>query len=215
VDYSLGLLFAFLERTGLSERTSVILLSDHGTNLPAEVARMPVADRKSPAEGNQSIPLLLRCPWRPLPKGGQGYEGFVEASVDLFPTVVQLTEVGAKPAPYAASFLPDMAGRFAGKPQAISESMVRGRYELRVVDHVTEYLKIVSLENGETTEQVRKRKQPDSLTPNDPVWLATVERCRTLAGRLDLFEFPRDGMAKGSIPEGRAGHLASTGVRDA
>lgn len=156
VDLGLSELFGYLEHTGRADRTAVLLTADHGVNVPTESGM--TRERKKDISGSaQQVPLLLRCPWRPE-TASQVVEGFVEASIDLYPTILALAgHDEAAPSPFARSVLPDREGRWPHKPCVVSEGIFGGIHQVLLCDRTFQYLRRFSLRDGRCSEEIRDR----------------------------------------------------------
>lgn len=99
VDAQVGRLLAELDRLGLSEETIVVLWGDHGWQL----GEHGMWDKHSNFETSTRIPLIVRAP---------GFEpGRTKAlveSVDLFPTLAELSGLPLDPGLEGHSFVPLM-----------------------------------------------------------------------------------------------------------
>lgn len=86
LDDNVGRLLKFLHESGLSERTLVVFLSDHGEMGGSHGLR----NKQVPFEESLHLPLAFRLPGRLAPGGV--YEGSV-AGLDVFPTTLGLCDL--------------------------------------------------------------------------------------------------------------------------
>jgi arylsulfatase A-like enzyme len=107
VDHHLGRLLAWLDERGLSERTLVVVTSDHGEMLGDQ----GMWGKESVFAPAHRVPLLIRDPRRP---GGRVWAGATEA-VDLAPTILDWLGGAAPPAMDGVSLLPALAGAAPGR----------------------------------------------------------------------------------------------------
>ena len=132
IDRILEPLFLKLKSKDYAENTTVILTSDHGSGrlhadaildngilrLVDEIVEVPLL--VSPA-GN----IGIQQPYR-------GIENLVEASVDLYPTVLDLAGVDPEHSPYSQSYIPSPKSYKKKKELAISEAIYFDTYQLIV-----------------------------------------------------------------------------------
>jgi arylsulfatase A-like enzyme len=121
----LGPLFRLLEETRLTERTNVLITSDHGTNLGEhEVPPFPHLDLIYPQHTTQydhdlKVPLILVAPGIPA---GKLVKGQVR-HIDVVPTVVDLMKLKASVKFDGISLLPAIQGGQAEESVAYGEEM--------------------------------------------------------------------------------------------
>jgi uncharacterized sulfatase len=88
MDAQVGRVIASLERLGLSEKTIVIFMSDHGWHL----GEHQLWHKRSLFEESARVPFIVRAPQ--VGGNGQRSQSLIE-SLDLFPTLCDLTGVPA------------------------------------------------------------------------------------------------------------------------
>lgn len=154
IDFSLGLLFSFIERTPLKDQTAVLLSSDHGLHLPQE--GLSCWTDKHLNDARLAVPMLARVPWEPRDHK-KTYDGLVESNIDLYPTVLALAGINAPHSPYSKSFLSTNNQIFQGKSHAVSELIYEGEYQCRIVTETQEYLKKFNWLTKETNQDLHDR----------------------------------------------------------
>ena len=86
IDWSMGEIFAALDRLGLDENTLVLFTSDNGPWWEGSTG--PYRNRKGSAwEGGMRVPLIARWPGH-IPPGATS--GAISMNIDLFPTLTRL-----------------------------------------------------------------------------------------------------------------------------
>ena len=183
-DLLLGILFDKIENSNLKSNTSVILTSDHGINLPTDGVEN--WRKKQFSEERMQVPLFLRCPWRDE-TFKKTYSGYVESSIDLSPTIFDLSGVEANTSSYSKSFLPDLKGNFTGKKHIISEMLYKDRYDCRIIDKEFEYLRSFYFNNDEpNVEIIKKIKDKNFLNPSNKDYLDILKYFQSLTLDLNL-----------------------------
>ena len=219
MDVGLNELFGYLEQSGRANDIAVILTADHGVNLPAEL-RMDRSRRKDLMISSQQVPLLVRCPWRPE-ANGQVVSGFVEASIDLYPTVLELAGVPVETPGFSRSVLPDRQGGWVTKSCCVAETIFGGMHQILIVDAAHQYLRRCRWREGVVSEEVRERSTGTLLSPSADGYDRLVRRYHTLMLERGLLDWetsvgepgrlgcpgpqPTDGVA---APQGRPAHAA-------
>ncbi|MGB0684070.1 MAG: sulfatase family protein [Magnetovibrionaceae bacterium] len=115
MDFNLGLLFDYLERSGLLENTAIILTHDHGRTLKFRDIAL--------TDGSTQAPLLIR---KPRETGGF-VDGLVENTVDLFATTLALADLPNPPESQGRDIL---APDFGGHSIIRSERLFQDTFEL-------------------------------------------------------------------------------------
>ncbi|OPZ16062.1 MAG: Arylsulfatase [candidate division BRC1 bacterium ADurb.BinA364] len=105
VDYNIGRLLDWLDSRDLAEDTVVIMVSDHG-DMAGEHGRF---GKKTYFEASMRVPFLMRYPRR-WP-AGRAVESFVDPSVDLPPTMLELCGIPVPRYMQGESLAPLMEGR--------------------------------------------------------------------------------------------------------
>ena len=91
LDRSVSALLAALEELSLSERTIVVFCSDNGGK-EAHASQYPLRKGKGWLhEGGIRVPLIVRWPGR-IEEGARDHR--VNATIDLFPTILELAGIG-------------------------------------------------------------------------------------------------------------------------
>lgn len=117
VDEQLGKVLDALERTGLSQNTVVVFVSDHGYQLGSH----GLWQKKDLFENSTRTPLILAAPGRI--EANQRSEALVELT-DIYPTVVSLAGIGKPDTPIEGrDLLPVLNGRDDGREAAFSQSL--------------------------------------------------------------------------------------------
>ncbi len=98
IDAQIGLLFDALKRNGLWDNTIIVFTSDHGYQLGEHFMWGKVTLFEECAR----VPMIVRVPGRT--QDGSRTEGLVEL-VDVFPTLIDLCDVGAPHAMQGKSFV--------------------------------------------------------------------------------------------------------------
>lgn len=89
IDYNLGRLDNFLNKTGLGQNTILIFLTDNGTTMPNEHNKAGMRGFKGQVyEGGHRVPCFIYCPGKEL-MGNIGYNELTSV-MDLFPTLIDL-----------------------------------------------------------------------------------------------------------------------------
>ena len=184
IDLLLGLLFDKIENSDLKSNTTVILTSDHGINLPTD--NVENWRKKQFSKERMQVPLLLRCPWKPE-SFNKAYSGFVESSIDLYPTILELSNTNVKSSIYSKSILPDQNGNYIGKDYVVSEMLYKGRYDCRIMDDDFEYYKSFNwTENGPIEEKLKERKAGAFLDISDSKSTVIINKFRSIVANLQL-----------------------------
>ncbi|KQV15302.1 hypothetical protein ASC97_31370 [Rhizobium sp. Root1203] len=106
VDFQFGRIVAALQKSGLYDRTLIILSGDHGEQLfdHGLLGKLAYFDQSA------HIPLMIRDP-RPATKAGRGrlVRAFTQ-SIDILPTVLQATGLSIPPNADGESLLPWLSG---------------------------------------------------------------------------------------------------------
>jgi arylsulfatase A-like enzyme len=118
LDVSLGHLFGYLERTGLSEESLVILLADHGDQFRR--GRQPLL-----CDSRTHVPLLLRGP--SVPQGRVAVAA--AAGIDILPTILRLVDQQEPALPRDGRPLPPFGPE---REWVVSESVYEGVYQAAV-----------------------------------------------------------------------------------
>lgn len=202
IDFFLDVLFSYIERSSLRDNTTVILLSDHGVNLPTD--HIKTWTKKHLSEERLCVPLLVRCPWREETHS-KVYPGLVESSIDLYSTVAELAGIDVKCSPYSRSFLPDEKGLFRGKEFVVTEMVFKGNYECRIWDTENEYIRSMKWMDGQLTEELRKTSSGQKLDAADPSFKTIIERYRKVTRELSLLQ-PHDNPGDRAVEENRLGN---------
>ena len=184
LDLSLGLLFDKIENSYLKNNTTVILTSDHGINLPTDnVENWRI---KQFSKERMQVPLLLRCPWRPE-SFNKAYSGLVEISIDLYPTILELSNTNINPSIYSKSILPDQNGNYLGKDYVVSEMLYKDRYDCRIMDDDFEYYKSFRWDiNSTIEEKLKVRKGSAFLDISDSKSSVVINKFRSIVSNLQL-----------------------------
>ena len=189
VDLGLSGLFGYLEQSGRADQAAVVLTADTGINLPMEPG-MTRARKKNISISSQHVPFLVRCPWR-SEVSRQTVEGFVEASIDLYPTVLDLAGRAAQLPPFARSVLPDQQGRWPGKACSVAESIFGGMHQILIVDREAQYLRRSRWQRQEVSEEVRNRPAGGVCDLESPRYQAQLARYRQIAFDRGLVQWER------------------------
>lgn len=189
IDLHLRTVFDAIERSSRRDSTAVILTADHAMGLPADGA--PGWLRKRLGDALLRVPLLVRVPWR-ADLSGHVFRGLVEASIDLYPTILELADIPSAPPGFARSLLPRADLKVSatsgdpadgvGKEFAVSEAIFDRAYEGRVVSEGGEYVRRFNWTTGEQHEDFFNLDGADPEAVRRA--LTTVVRDRRLA-RLD------------------------------
>ncbi|MFN0242447.1 MAG: sulfatase [Planctomycetota bacterium] len=139
IDAQVGLLLDALERTGMSESTVVVFLSDHGFHLGEHAGLWA---KQTLFEESARIPLLIAAPGK---RAGAVARGIVEAT-DIFPTLIDLCGV---------PFLSSLEGRSLA-PMLEDPSR-------RVRDHA---LTVIQSGKGQIGKSVRTERYRFTLWPD-------------------------------------------------
>jgi iduronate 2-sulfatase len=133
-DAQVGRLIDRLHERGLWERTVVVLWGDHGWHLGEHA----VWGKHTLFEESLRSPLIIRGPG--LPRAGESVEQVVQ-TVDIFPTLCQLTGLPLPGTVAGTSLVPDLRGespadhaRYAISYQPRAETIRSQRYRLIVHD---------------------------------------------------------------------------------
>ena len=126
LDFRLGTLFDYLERSELAAGTTVFLMSDHGRTY--SYRQRPLLTRDV-----THVPLLVREP------GGRAsiHDGFVESSTDLFSTILGVA--GLTPPEHALG-RDILAEDWSPRTMCLSESAHTGTYEIALRDQEWLYI---------------------------------------------------------------------------
>jgi len=147
VDLSLGELFTYLETTGQSQDTAVVLLSDHGYNYLRQ-------DQPLLCDSRVHVPLLMTGPGVPAGR----YEGLVANNVDLMPTLLHFAG-GQMPEPRDGAVVAPLGG--PEREFVLSESLYGKTYQIALRDADTVYHFRCGFDNKRTRilrgEDVRKK----------------------------------------------------------
>lgn len=112
MDRWLGTFLDALEETGLAERTAVVLLGDHGTNV-GDRADSPFGKSAPPLENEAHVPLLVH-----VPGAGAGRSRALVQSQDVFATLLGLA--GGSPPEGVVSHDLRQTVRSEGGPRSIA-----------------------------------------------------------------------------------------------
>ena len=113
VDYHFGRLVEEIERLGMGENTLIVYTSDHGT----EFWEHGFLEKKVNLYNEVlHIPLVMYCPSL-LPEG-KIMDGLV-ATVDLFPTILDILNIPLKTVTQGRSFLPYILGELQSSPHKV------------------------------------------------------------------------------------------------
>ena len=138
LDFQLGRLFTDLQLLGSLNNTAIILTADHCFNLPSD--GFPNWQEKQLTKERTNVPLLIRCPWREETLNNV-VDGFVESSIDFFPTILDLAEIDHPHSTYSQSCLPVTGLEFKGKDHVVSEYVFEGKYQCKIINSEYEYLR--------------------------------------------------------------------------
>ena len=184
LDSVLSLLFDKVENSHLKSNTSVILTSDHGINLPTD--SVINWKEKQFSDERMIVPLLLRCPWKPE-SFNKTYSEKVEVSIDLYPTLLELSEAKGPSSAYSKSFLPNHEGTYQGKSFVISEMFYKDRYDCRILNDEFEYYKRFHTKgNGKTEEMLIEINEGASIDKSDTRYSDIIDRFRSIIADLQL-----------------------------
>ncbi|MCK5694494.1 MAG: sulfatase-like hydrolase/transferase [Bacteroidales bacterium] len=110
LDTGIGILLEGLEEAGMKENTLVIYLGDHGQDI--------IRGKRTSYEGGTRVPLIIYCPpeLRPDHKGERAGGRVVEelvSTIDLFPTMLDITGIKAESELPGSSLMPIINGKAA------------------------------------------------------------------------------------------------------
>ena len=123
-DLAFGILCGYLQRE-FGDSCAVVMTADHGQHQLAPPTDPIAGIDRMLGTRMLNVPLAVRCPWRPDLAGCRS-NGLVEASVDLYPTLLEIAGLEGPSSDYARSFLPGKGEETVGKEYAVSESIYEG-----------------------------------------------------------------------------------------
>jgi arylsulfatase A-like enzyme len=173
VDMFLDILLEKIASTTLSENTSVILTSDHGETMFENNCCLEDGSYNLLNERIE-VPLLAHFPG--VVKEGMTIDGYVEASVDIYPTILELAGIKTDTPYYAKSFLPDKKKGAVGKDFAISELIYKRGYQVTIQTKTLKY------------HRVCKRNPADGYISPEPSYESLVELRDHKEPRTNLLE---------------------------
>jgi arylsulfatase A-like enzyme len=207
VDHHLGMILEALDRTGMTDHTLVIVVSDHGEEF---FEHDGIGHRRTLYEEMVRIPMVLRLP-DVLPKD-RVVSGPVSLP-DVLPTVLELLGLRAAPPPGARSFVAAMrSGRPVEHPPLFRTVMMFGG-EVRVDDGTPVTMRQVIVQDGfrdGTIKVLRRRSWPQfqaGLPPATHAILhqeAAAQYAREELRWIDLARFPTEPRAEYSTDFGDA-----------
>ncbi|MGQ9802030.1 MAG: sulfatase-like hydrolase/transferase [Candidatus Saccharicenans sp.] len=116
VDRELGRLFSYLEQNGLTDRTLIIITSDHGESLGEHGEK---THGYLAYNSTLHVPLIIQAPGF---KGGRS-EATVVSHLDIFPTVCELLGLKKPAGLQGRSLLPALRGKKLGPEKVYFESL--------------------------------------------------------------------------------------------
>lgn len=119
VDAQIGLILDALDQLGLTEKTIIVLTSDHGLHL----GEHGVWDKKTLFEEVARVPLILSVPGKPQ---GIALSQFVEL-VDLYPTLTSLCRLETPADLEGSSFAPLLSDSTLAWKKAVFTSSIKSK----------------------------------------------------------------------------------------
>jgi len=105
IDDCVGRLLDAVDQTGHAENTIVIVTSDNGYYL----GEHGLSDKRSAYEESLRVPLMIRLPGKPAPRGG--VSDALTLNIDCAPTLLDFAGAKALPEPHGRSLRPLLEGR--------------------------------------------------------------------------------------------------------
>ena len=170
IDSHVDRILRALDRLQLSERTLVVVFSDHGEEF---FEHGGLGHRRTLYEEVTRTPLLLRLPGV-LPAGA-AVRGLVSGA-DVFPTILEVLGIPHAASPSVQSFLPLIRGGEGGDRTVLDRTVIMFGGEVRVDDSTPILLRQIFVHDGfwsGSMKILRTRSWPHFPT-NLPRELATV-----------------------------------------
>ena len=168
-DAQIGLALDALERTGHSDDTIVVLISDHGYQLGehfmwGKVTLFEICNR---------VPMIVRVPG--LTKAGSQSDGLVEL-VDLFPTLAELCGVSAPDHVQGRSIVPMLKDASAKGKDVVYTVVVRGPNLGKAIR--TQRWRYTKWSSGEELYDLDKDRAEHHNLAHSPEHIPILERMR-------------------------------------
>lgn len=193
LDRDLGTLFADLKDRGLWDDALVILTADHGEELREHGEFL----HSQPYTENLAVPLLIKLPGERF--AGERRSGLVE-TVDLLPTILEITGIDAPAGMQGRSLLPMIEGGEQGDELTLGRHKTIGsRYSLR--DDRFTLIHDFQLGTSELFDRIVDAEERNNIAETHP------EDVARLVGRLETMVAANANIAS-RFPPTEAGHEA-------
>jgi len=199
LDDQLGELFDQMKATGIYERATIVLVSDHGEALGEHGV---YCDHASLYDEVTQVPLLIKEPSHMNAPGPRRIDGLV-STVDLYPTIFELYDLAIPNLVRGSSLVPWMRGEAGPSPTAAYSTFARGIQEsLRTEEF--RYLRGIKSEELFPRFAVEAGRQELLKLSTDGDWTDVTESSAITVETLDgmLTGFLADELDYESVPIG-------------
>jgi len=185
LDFQLRRLFSDLKLLDMLNNTAFILMADHGINQPLDGT--PNWREKLLTNERINVPFLIRCPWR-KETYNKVIDDFIESSIDIFPTILDLAEVNSPHSTYSKSCIPISGSDFRGKKFVVTEFYFDGKYQCKIINSKYEYLRTFNrFSDSIVKEKIKDKRSKKYIKSSDNNYKIVANEFRKITRDLKLF----------------------------